>query len=504
MVNFKEQQLSVGEAIGQVIMPRLDFNETGHMENSVKLVRDYNVGGFIIFNGKIEQVREAVLELKSISKYPLLFGCDAERGLGQIVSGATKFPFLMSHGAADNNVLLEKQAEITAEEMRYAGMNLIFAPVLDINSNPNNPIINVRAFGDDPMDVIRHSEIFIKKAKKSGLLTCGKHFPGHGSTDIDSHISLPEIDKDLPALEKLEFLPFVRALEIGVELIMVGHIAVPEIDGRPIPAIMSKSLVGDILKDRLRFSGVAITDSFRMDALENFGDEYSIALESIMAGCDIILDPKNPVSLLEKIKLEINDNEMLLSKIEASSQTVINLKENLSEQSGQSKPLFTENKSLINEISAESVCIVKEGRIDTKSVEINLLDITGNGLNTIEPFTNCLETNGIVVNKINYITENEQPEYRSVNNIIYIVITTVAAWSGNSQLNPMYKRFLEKIPVFGSSNILVSLGSPYTASGMNNFDTVVCSFDSLPECQVAVAENLLGIAASAAKLPVKI
>ena len=504
MAKFKKQQLSIEETLGQVVMPRIDFNESGHMDNSIKLVSDYNVAGFIVFNGEIEQVRETVLHLQSISSLPLFFGCDAERGLGQIVRGGTKFPFIMSQGAADNSSLLEKQAEVTALEMKYSGLNLIFAPVLDINSNPHNPIINVRSFGDDPDNVSRLANIYLHKAKKCGLLTCGKHFPGHGSTDIDSHISLPEINKELTDLEELEFLPFISAIGSGVEFIMVGHIAIPDIAGGIIPAIMSKTFVQQILKERLQFNKIVITDSFRMDSLNNFGDEIDIAVNSINAGCNIILDPKNPFDLVDKIKLEINNNEMLLSKIEASSQTVLDLKEGLTEYAGESKTRFDTNEELVKKISAESVCIIKEGTIDSDSVEINLLDVTDIGMKLIQPFKNCIESNGIKINKVNNISENNFPEYRSENNIINIVVTSVSAWSGYSRLNQLFRKFLEKIPVSGDKNILVSLGSPYVVKGMNHFDTIICSFDSLSACQMAVAENLLGISRSAAKLPVKI
>lgn len=505
MANYSKQPLSIEESVGQVVMPRIDFNELGHMEDSLRLVKDYNVAGFIIFNGEINQVRDATQELQSNSKYPLYFACDAERGLGQIVEGGTKFPFLMAQGAADDNDLIKKQAKRTAAELKYAGINLLLAPVLDVNTDRDNPIINIRSFSDDPYTVTRLANVFIEEVKNSGVFTCGKHFPGHGSTNVDSHIELPELKRSLNELEQLEFIPFKSAIEKGVDFIMVGHIAIPEIDGNPIPAIISKSLVKDILRDDLQFNKIVITDSFRMDALKKFGDEHEIAIKALEAGCDIVLDPKKPFELIDKIKLEINDNEMLLSKIRVSSQSVMELKGELVDCISAEKPGREADDNLVHEISAKSVCNVKDGIIDSEKVDINVLDVTERGRQLTNPFIEYLEGSGIIVNSINYISETNSQAYNSSYNVINLIVTSVAAWSSHSKLKSEFKKFLEKIHGSGSKNILVSFGSPYIIKDMDYFDVIICSFDSLPQCQIAVAKNLLGICRPAsAQLPVTI
>lgn len=504
MTSFNQQQLSNEESVGQVILPRIDFNESGYMEDSRRLVEEYNVAGFIVFNGEMEKVRDTINELQSISKYPLLFGCDAERGLGQIVKGGTKFPFLMAQGAANNFELLYGQAGITASEMKYTGINLLLAPVLDVNTNPNNPIINIRAFSDNPETVSSLANAFINKVKESGILTCGKHFPGHGSTNVDSHVDMPVLNKNLNELEELDFIPFKRAIETGVDFIMVGHIALPFIDGELKPAIMSKNLIDDILRKHLHFNNIVITDSLRMDALDSFGSDFDIAIKSLEAGCDIILDPKNPFELIDKIRLEINVNEMLLSKIKDSSETVLSLKGALVDKGFADKTEKEFKDRLVQKISAESVCIIKDGEIDSDTVDINILDVTDKGRQLILPFTECLEGNGITVNSINYISENNPPVNSSSFNVINLVITSVAAWSSLTRLNSNLKLFLEKISKLGTKNILVTFGSPYVIKDFNHFDIIICSFNSLPECQIAVAENLLGRYKSQGKLPVKI
>ena len=165
MINTDINKLSSLEIAGQLVMPRIDFDQEGHLEKAIRLVEDYKVGGFIIFNGEVNQVRKAVLKLGEISELPLFFGIDAERGLGQMVDGGTRFPFLMSQGASENFDLVKGQAVNTAREMKYCGLNLLFGPVLDINTNPRNPIINVRAFGDDPELVSKLGSIFYNTLK---------------------------------------------------------------------------------------------------------------------------------------------------------------------------------------------------------------------------------------------------------------------------------------------------------------------------------------------------
>ena len=482
------------QSVGQVVMPRIDFNDNKSLKDSQSLAEDYNVAGFIIFNGELEQVRDTVSQLQSVSKYPLLFGCDAERGLGQIISGGTKFPFLMAQGAANDLNLLKGQAEITAAEMKYCGINLLFAPVLDVNDNPDNPIINIRSFSDNPNTVASLAYEFINTVNNSGVFCCGKHFPGHGSTDVDSHVYMPELKKNLNELENNEFIPFRKAIETRVDFIMVGHIALPQIDEELRPAIMSKFLIQDILKRDLQFEKIVITDSFRMDALNSFGSEFEIAVKSLNAGCDIILDPKDPFDLMEKIKLEIKE----------SSQCVLDLKKELATNNGTQIPDAVFKDNLIRKISAESVCKIKDGKIDSEKVDINILDVTEKGNQLTMPFTDCLEGNGIIVNSINYISENNLPVYISPFNVINLIVTSVAAWSRHSHLKSKFRKFLEKISNSGTKNILVSLGSPYVIKDLDRFDTIICSYDSIPECQIAVAENLLGLYTSEAKLPVKI
>jgi len=505
--NSSQNIIETEEFVGQIVMPVIHFNNSESIKNSIELVEKYKVGGFIIFNGELEQVRRHIDRLQASSDRLLLFGCDAERGLGQIVKGGTIFPFLMAQGAAGSYELIGKQAEITAEEMKYCGVNLVFAPVLDVNTNPHNPIVNIRSFSDNPETVAELAEIFIRKIRESRVLSCGKHFPGHGSTDIDSHVTLPEVNRSLKELEEIELIPFMKAIESGVDLIMVGHIATPAIENSRNLAITSRVLIQNILRRKMGFKKVVISDSFRMGPLKDFGSELEAAVKSLQAGCNIILDPEKPRELIEGIRSEIKNNESLMYEVQRSFQSVLEIKKSLDYEDDDraKKPDQQVKDKLVREISNRSVCVIKGGKISSEKVDVNLLDATGRGVDVITPFTDCLERNGIAVNSVNCIFEpGFSVVYSSSYNVINLIVTSVAGWKNYFQISSDFKIFLNKMSNAGSRNIVVSFGSPYVIKHLDKFDTIVCSFSSIPECQVAVAESLLGKLNAEGKLPVRI
>ncbi|HET7289313.1 MAG TPA: glycoside hydrolase family 3 N-terminal domain-containing protein, partial [Thermodesulfobacteriota bacterium] len=221
--------LGTREKAGQVIMPRLDFRGPDPLPLARRLVSEYGVGGFIVFGGDKQTVKSAAAELSSISAIPLLFGLDAERGVGQVLPDGTLFPSAMSLGAAGDEALAYEEALMIALEMKECGFNLLFAPVLDVNTNTENPIINTRAYGDDPGLVSRMGTAFARGAQDGGVLACGKHFPGHGGTGLDSHEVMPVEDSELSELESSSLIPFRNAARAGLAAIMTAHVAFPKI-----------------------------------------------------------------------------------------------------------------------------------------------------------------------------------------------------------------------------------------------------------------------------------
>lgn len=298
----------------QFIVPRLNGEEIRSRFDYYHDLVKKGIAGFIVFGGELGPVREALRKLQAEAGLPLIISSDLEQGLGQQIRGGTLFPPAMAVASAltklqysgvksRNSRLMTDVFRAMAEESKYAGINTIFAPVLDINTNPKNPIISVRAFGEDPETVSRFGTAYIKAVQGEGVAACGKHFPGHGDTATDSHIRLPVIDRGLDELKRLELEPFQQAIRAGVNMVMLGHLSVPALDPSGIPASLSRMTV-DFIRKEMRFRGILTTDALNMGGIGKFSEEEA-ALTSLRAGVDIILHPSDPekiVSYLQKKK----------------------------------------------------------------------------------------------------------------------------------------------------------------------------------------------------------
>jgi beta-glucosidase-like glycosyl hydrolase len=266
----------------------------------LSLVRG-GIAGFIIFGGRLDKAREGIRGLQAEAKLPLVIASDLERGLGQQLVGGTEFPPAMALGRAwerDPDPVL-RSFETVADEAAYAGINTVFAPVLDIDLNPSNPIISTRAFGREPAAVSTIATSMIRVFMQRGLTPCGKHFPGHGDTSIDSHISLPTLDKSEEDLMKGELVPFRAAIRAGLPMMMTGHLNVPSLDPSGTPVTLSRPAL-DYLRRTMGFKGLITTDAMNMGAISEYG-EARASLLALESGADILLHPGNPEALSLKI-----------------------------------------------------------------------------------------------------------------------------------------------------------------------------------------------------------
>lgn len=292
------------------MIPRLNGSRIEKDFNRyLRLVRK-GVAGFIIFGGELSSLRQGIkrLQKESVTRgamTPLIMASDLEQGLGQQVKGGTLFPPAAALAKAGTE--LSKAAfTAMADEAEYASINTILAPVLDINTNPDNPIISTRAFGEDPETVSSLAVQMINTIQHRGIVTCGKHFPGHGDTGVDSHISLPLIKKPIEELEKCELLPFRRAVKAGIKMIMLGHLSVPAIDrptgrsGKGIPMSISEKAVR-FLREKTGFRGIITTDAMNMGGLGVYREDEA-ALMALSAGVDILLHPEDPEKLSQTLQ----------------------------------------------------------------------------------------------------------------------------------------------------------------------------------------------------------
>jgi beta-glucosidase len=291
------------------------------------LVETVGVGGVIFLGASAAEMALKTAQLQAWAEIPLLLCADVEEGVGQRFSGATVFPPPMALSAiAAKNLdlgvnLARTMGSVIAQESRAIGLNWILAPIVDVNNNPNNPVINVRAFGEDPRTVIALTEAFIQGAESHSVLTCAKHFPGHGDTDLDSHLELPLISHDLARLETVEFPPFQAAIASGVSSVMTAHLDVPALDPENITTF-SPAVNHDWLRDRWGFEGLVVTDALVMGAIVDRFGEAEVAVLAVEAGADILMMPVDALNAIEALTEAVESGRLTRDRLETSVERI--------------------------------------------------------------------------------------------------------------------------------------------------------------------------------------
>ncbi len=325
--------LSLREKIGQLIVVRT----TGHIfdhqrrypaweasrEELEEWLGNLNIGGVILLGGSVAEVAYRSKQLQSWAKTPLFIAADIEEGVGQRFDGATWFPPPMALSAifeknpAEAEALAENMGKVTAKEALCVGINWILAPVTDVNNNPENPVINVRAFGDNSETVSVLASAFVRGCKQYPILTCAKHFPGHGDTSCDSHLDLPVIKHSLTRLETVELPPFGRVIQQGVDSVMTGHLLVKAIDAKH-PATVSQKILRGLLREKMGFEGLIVTDALIMAGIRKHAPPAQVAVQALQAGADILLMPPNPLETIEAVAKAVEEGILSESRINQS------------------------------------------------------------------------------------------------------------------------------------------------------------------------------------------
>ncbi len=309
---MSEKKLTLKETAAQCIFPRLDvelyFKDPAEQARIKELVQE-GAGGFCVFKGNKKMVSRAVSELQDLAEIPLLFAADFENGLPMRLADGTSFAHAMALGKTDVETVYQT-AKAIAKEAKQIGILWNLAPVCDVNSNPDNPIINIRAFGEDTEIVSILSEAYIKGTQDENMLACAKHFPGHGDTDIDSHLSMPVLKHSADKIRSVDLVPFKNASGKGVMSVMTGHLAVEAFDSADTPASLSENII-NILRKEINFKGLVITDGLDMKAITDRYSPGEAAVKAVKAGNNIALLPEDPRLALEEItKAAENDPEI--------------------------------------------------------------------------------------------------------------------------------------------------------------------------------------------------
>jgi beta-glucosidase len=327
------RSLSLKEQIAQMIIVRASGHLFDHQirypaweANNQQLktwLREFNLGGVILLGGSSVELQARSQQLQSWANIPLFIAADIEEGIGQRFPGGTWFPPPMALGKIyEQNPDLARQyayqmGEVTAQEALAVGINWLLAPVVDVNNNPDNPAINIRAFGDRSEVVADLTTAFIQGAKSTAILTTAKHFPGHGDTSTDSHLDLPTLNHSESRLATVELPPFQQAIAAGVDSVMTAHLLIAAWDAK-LPVTLSQKIVTEILRNRLGFSGLVVTDALIMGGITKYATPETVAVMAVEAGTDILLMPDNPEVAIASIYDAVQTGRIKQSRIQES------------------------------------------------------------------------------------------------------------------------------------------------------------------------------------------
>lgn len=335
LIKEKLNSMSMDEKIGQLVLAGVD--DYTNNEHSKALINDYRVGGFILLGQNVKSTDQMLTLINSLKEtnsanngIPLFLGVDEEGGrVTRMPAEFVKFPTNKIIGGINNSSFSYEIGGILGEELKAFGFNIDFAPVLDVNSNPKNPVIGDRSFGPNANIVSELGVKTMEGIQDQNIISSVKHFPGHGDTSVDSHVGLPVVNNDMDRLNSLELIPFAKAIKNGVDMVMVAHILLPKIDASN-PASFSKTIITDILRKNLNFNGVVITDDMTMGAIIKNYDIGEVAVKSLKAGSDIVLvchDFDKETAVLKAIKTAVESGELSQQDVDEKVYRILKLKE---------------------------------------------------------------------------------------------------------------------------------------------------------------------------------
>ncbi len=320
--------LSPAEKIAQLIMVQAYSNKgPEHTKATIQLIKKYNIGGLVFFQGTPYRQAKLVNQYQSASKVPLLIAQDAEWGLGMRLDSTISYPRQMMLGAIRNEELIYKMGADIAHQLRDVGVQVNFAPVLDVNNNPANPVINSRSFGEDRANVAQKGLLYMRGLQDHGVLAVGKHFPGHGDTNIDSHLALPKVTYNRQRLDSIELFPFKELIYCGLGGIMTAHLNVPALDSTPgLPSTLSPLVVDSLLKKEMRFKGLIFTDAMNMGGITSLYKPVEANVKALKAGNDILLMPDEISKTISAVLREIKKGNIQQEDIDSRCKKVLTVK----------------------------------------------------------------------------------------------------------------------------------------------------------------------------------
>ncbi len=556
--NEQLRKMSLEAKIGQLISVGVNatfLNQDSDAYRALKhQIEDNKVGGVILFRGPVYESVILVNRMQELAKYPLLISADLEAGAGMRFDDTINFPWNMAVAATGNPEYARRQGEITAREARALGVQQIFAPVVDVNNNAANPVINVRSYGEDPADVARFAVAFTEGAQAAGAIATAKHFPGHGDTAVDSHRGLPEINVGRDRLNAVEFVPFKATVDAGIGAVMVGHIAMPQIDStavkplpqnvksKPIdtdeggeiidekaamPATMSP-VIGNILRKDLKFPGMIVTDALSMSGLTIYFTPEESAVRALEAGADMLLKPADVDAAFRGVHEAVKSGRITEQRVEESARKILAAKYDLGLVDQRITSVDAIDRivgsrdvpALATEIAEHAVTLVRDEdklvplKIQKPEARIfNLAVTNGDDRNWIaNAFVSRLGRGGVKVETVVLDDRSTDQEVQKAIERAKSADLVIASLYGRVRsgqplsvgvpeagARALSALIAAKAPIVG-----VSFGNPYLLRSFPELRTYLVAYGDMPTLQQAVARALLGEIDIGGKLPISL
>src|SRR3954469_5772828 len=548
--------MTADDKAAQLVFPGLDSTflstDSDTFDRLRELAEKWHVGGFLVFGGS-EPVPGVLLNptygsvilgdplsaaatlnrLQQLSPLPLLNAADFEWGVGMRIRGGTQFPRAMAFGAAGDTSLTQEAGRITALEMRALGVHVDFAPVADVNNNPRNPVINTRSFGENPLRVSEHAAAFTRGLQSAGVIATLKHFPGHGDTDVDTHIGLATVPHARDRLNQVELAPFREGIAAGAQAVMVGHLEVPAIDAtRGLPATLSAKAITDLLRGDLRFHGLIVTDSMSMQAVTKMMPAGEAAVRTIEAGSDVVLHSPDDQAAITALREAIAGGRLSLERIDASVRRVLEMKARLGLHVARTVPLDRvpdlvggrAHRAVAQSVSERAVTLLRDtqGSVPVqlpktaRVLHLSVVDYLSNWRIAApgRSFVPALAARWPGVTAIELSDRSTAAELDLVravapryDGIIVALYVRAASGSGRLDLSPEIVRLLETLSRASSPErplIACFFGNPYVAGSLPEVPAALLTYDLGDLAEQSAVRALAGEIPIGGRLPITI
>jgi beta-glucosidase-like glycosyl hydrolase len=517
-----KRDAALEKLVGRILCLKIEGNPDrvpGENDRVADLLSKGRAGGVIFFRGDKSDTPEVISQMRAAAAGPIYAASDLEDGAGQHVIGATPFPSNMASAATGDESAAFKKGEITALEARALGIDVVYAPCVDVSTNPLNPIIGVRSFGEDPAEVARFGASFLKGLQAGGAADCIKHYPGHGDTELDSHITLPVLRHDRKRIDAVDLFPFKKCIEAGSLTVMVGHLAVPALTGdEGLPATLSKKICTDILRKELGFKGVLFTDAMIMGALVKKYPASEAAITAVEAGCDVVLMPVDSDEAHAAICGAVKSGRIKITRIEEAVARVDALVKWIADRPPKiplSSVGSAQNRAAASEIAARSITLIRDPRslIPLKNAEktyLAVFDVDG------KPDTGRTVFRAFVFKNLHpamdRVTMDTTPaDFEHVlahaakaEAVAALLYSEGRGWKGRAGLPEEMRAMLIKLFAVNEKTAAVSLASPYILHDLPENVSLIAAYGAGAPAEEALGKALLGAAPINGKLPVTI